>query len=50
MTSTHAEVDLGNAVADSCAHGFLPKSELSAQAIRRVLDNPPGSRQRSRAD
>ncbi len=39
MTSTRAEVDLGNVVADSCAHGFLPKSELSAKAIRRVLDN-----------
>jgi two-component system nitrate/nitrite response regulator NarL len=37
MTSTRAEVDLGDAVADGWAHGFLPKSELSAQAIRRVL-------------
>lgn len=50
MTSTRAEVDLGNVIADSCAHGFLPKSELSALAIRRVLDNSPGSGQRSRAD
>ena len=38
MTSIRAEVDLGSVVADSRAHGFLPKSELSAQAIRRVLD------------
>ncbi len=37
MISTRAEVDLGDLVADSRACGFLPKSELSAQAIRRVL-------------
>jgi two-component system nitrate/nitrite response regulator NarL len=42
MTSTRAAVDLGTAVADSCAHGFLPKSELSARAIRRLLDSVPG--------
>jgi len=39
MTSTRAEVDLGELVAESRARGFLPKSELSAQAIRRVLDS-----------
>ena len=39
MTSTRAEVDLGDLVADSRAHGFLPKLELSAQAIRRILDS-----------
>jgi DNA-binding NarL/FixJ family response regulator len=39
MISTRAGVDLGELVADSRAHGFLPKWELSAQTIRRVLDS-----------
>lgn len=42
MTSTRAEVDVGDLLADSPAHGFLPKSELSAQAIGWILDNASG--------
>jgi two-component system, NarL family, nitrate/nitrite response regulator NarL len=37
LTSTRAEVDLSDAVGDSPASGFVPKSELSARAIHRVL-------------
>jgi CheY-like chemotaxis protein len=40
LISTRAEADLGDRVADSPADSFLPKSELSAQAIRRILDRP----------
>jgi DNA-binding NarL/FixJ family response regulator len=47
LISTHAEADFADLIADSPATGFLPKSELSADAIRRVLDgrsrrDPPG--------
>jgi two-component system nitrate/nitrite response regulator NarL len=38
LISTRAEADLGDLVAESPARGFLPKSELSAEAIRRFLD------------
>jgi DNA-binding NarL/FixJ family response regulator len=38
LISTHAEADFADLIADSPATGFLPKSELSADAIRRVLD------------
>jgi CheY-like chemotaxis protein len=38
LISTRAEADLRDLVADSPAEGFLPKSELSARAIRRFLD------------
>jgi two-component system, NarL family, nitrate/nitrite response regulator NarL len=37
LTSTHAESDIEELIVDSRATGFLPKSELSAGAIRRVL-------------
>jgi CheY-like chemotaxis protein len=39
LVSTHAEADFADLIAESPAIGFLPKSELSAQAIRRVLDD-----------
>jgi two-component system, NarL family, nitrate/nitrite response regulator NarL len=37
LISTHAESDLEELIVDSRATGFLPKSALSAGAIRRVL-------------
>ena len=37
--STHAEADFADLIDDSPAAGFLPKSELSARAIRRILDS-----------
>lgn len=41
LISTHAEDDLADLVAESPAMGFLPKSELGAGAIRRILDGGP---------
>ena len=38
LISTHAEADFADLIADSPATGFLPKSQLSADAIRRILD------------
>jgi DNA-binding NarL/FixJ family response regulator len=38
LVSTHAEADFAELIAESPAHGFLPKSELSAEAIRRILN------------
>jgi CheY-like chemotaxis protein len=39
LISTHDEVDFGDLIAASPAASFLPKTELSASAIRRVVDN-----------
>jgi DNA-binding NarL/FixJ family response regulator len=38
LISTHAEADFADLIAESPAVGFLPKSELSADAIRRILN------------
>jgi DNA-binding NarL/FixJ family response regulator len=38
LVSTHAEADFAELIAGSPAKGFLPKSELSAEAIRRIVD------------
>lgn len=38
LISTHAETDLADLIAECPVTGFLAKSELSADAIRRVLD------------
>jgi DNA-binding NarL/FixJ family response regulator len=38
LISTHAREDFADLIAESPASGFLPKSELSADAIRRILD------------
>jgi CheY-like chemotaxis protein len=38
LISTHAESDFADLIADSPARAFLPKSELSAEAIRRILE------------
>jgi CheY-like chemotaxis protein len=36
LISTHSEADLGDLIVASPAAGFLPKTEISAQAIRRL--------------
>jgi CheY-like chemotaxis protein len=38
LISTHAEADFADLIAASPAAGFLPKSELSLDAIARILD------------
>jgi DNA-binding NarL/FixJ family response regulator len=38
LISTHAEADFADLIATSPAIGFLPKSELSADAIRRIVN------------
>jgi two-component system, NarL family, nitrate/nitrite response regulator NarL len=38
LISTHAREDFVDLIAESPATGFLPKWELSAGAIRRILD------------
>jgi CheY-like chemotaxis protein len=38
LISTRSEADLADVIAESTANGFLSKSELSAAAIRGLLD------------
>jgi DNA-binding NarL/FixJ family response regulator len=38
LTSTRSAADFADLIADSAAAGFLPKAELSADAIRRIVD------------
>jgi DNA-binding NarL/FixJ family response regulator len=38
LVSTHAEADFADLIAESPALGFLPKSALSADAIRRMVN------------
>jgi DNA-binding NarL/FixJ family response regulator len=38
LVSTRSEADFADVIAESPASGFLPKSEPSADAIRRVVD------------
>jgi CheY-like chemotaxis protein len=38
LISTHAEADLADLVTESPAAGFLPKTEISAKAILRIVD------------
>jgi two-component system, NarL family, nitrate/nitrite response regulator NarL len=38
LISTHSEADFEDLIAESPAVGFLPKSELSASAIRKILE------------
>ncbi|HEX8856644.1 MAG TPA: response regulator transcription factor [Thermoleophilaceae bacterium] len=40
LISTHDEADFADLIAVSPAIGFLPKSDLSATAIRRLLAHP----------
>jgi DNA-binding NarL/FixJ family response regulator len=42
LISTHAERDYADLIEASPALGFLAKSELSAKAIRTILNVPPG--------
>ena len=42
LISTHAEEDFADLIADSPAAAFLSKSDLSADAIMRVVDGRPG--------
>jgi len=39
LTSSHDGSDLGRLVSRSGARGFIPKSELSGEALRRMLDD-----------
>ena len=41
LISTHSEADFAELIADSPARAFLPKCELSAAALRRILDGHP---------
>ncbi len=41
LISSYAETDYADLIADSPAAGFLPKSDLSAQAIGRILGRTP---------
>lgn len=38
LISTHSEADLADLIAESPAAGFLSKGDLSAHAIRRIVD------------
>ncbi len=38
LISTHSESDFADLISETPAAGFIPKSELSARAIRRLLD------------
>ena len=38
LISTYSAADFANPIAESPAAGFLPKQELSADAIRRIID------------
>ena len=38
LISTHSEADLAGLISESPAAGFIPKAELSASAIRRIVD------------
>jgi CheY-like chemotaxis protein len=39
LISTHAHEDFADLITECPAAGFLPKSELSADAVRRMLDS-----------
>jgi DNA-binding NarL/FixJ family response regulator len=48
LISTYSAADFAGPIAESPAAGFLPKQELSADAIRRIVDGrgpagPPGA-------
>jgi two-component system nitrate/nitrite response regulator NarL len=51
LISTHSEADFADLIAGSPAAGFLSKGDLSARAIRRIVDggepgDPSGARAR----
>jgi DNA-binding NarL/FixJ family response regulator len=41
LTSSRDGSDFGSLVGRSGARGFIPKSELSGEAVRRILDDRP---------
>lgn len=41
LISTHDQADIEDLLEGSAAVGFLPKSELSANELRRILDGRP---------
>jgi two-component system, NarL family, nitrate/nitrite response regulator NarL len=43
LISTHAAEDLADMIAASPAAGFLPKAELSASAVQRIVDEHSSS-------
>jgi DNA-binding NarL/FixJ family response regulator len=44
LISTHAEADFADLIRETPAVGFVPKSELSAEAIERLIRSPsPGT-------
>jgi DNA-binding NarL/FixJ family response regulator len=44
LISTHAESDFADLIDESPATGFLPKADLSADAIRRIVEGSDGER------
>jgi DNA-binding NarL/FixJ family response regulator len=42
LISTYSAADFAGPIAESPATGFLPKQEVSADAIRRIVDGGPG--------
>ena len=42
LISTYSAADFAGPIAESPGAGFLPKQELSADAIRRIVDDGPG--------
>ena len=46
LISTHSQADFADLIAESPVMGFLPKSELSADAIRQITNRAPGARAR----
>jgi DNA-binding NarL/FixJ family response regulator len=43
LISTHSQADFADLIAESPAAGFLPKSELSADGIRRIVNGRESS-------
>jgi CheY-like chemotaxis protein len=50
LISTHPEEDLADLIAGSPAVGFLQKGELSADAVRRMVDGRAGESASGRRD
>ena len=42
LISTHSAAEFSGPIAESPAAGFLPKRDLSADAIRQIVDSPAG--------
>jgi len=46
LISTHAEADVAALISESGVAGFLPKAELSAEAVRRIVEGRDGTSER----